>query len=93
MSSVSLERHLPDHPKYPFEYARVGSLGICENLFLTLKKLCENHIQNVENQREQDLESLFSDTAALTSATSPWSRFSVRDVENRKRYLTEDLLP
>jgi hypothetical protein len=93
MSSVPLERHLPDHPKYPFEYTRVGSLEICENLFLTLKKLCENHIQNLEKQREQDLERLFSDTAALTSATSPWSRFSLRDVENRKRYLTEDLLP
>ncbi len=93
MSSVSLERYLLDHLKYPFEYARVGSLGICENLFLTLKKLCENHIQNVENQRGQDLESLSSDTAASTSATSPWSRFSVRDVENRKRYLTKDLLP
>ena len=77
-------------PKISF---RVRSCWLFENLFLTLKKLCENHIQNLEKQREQDLERLFSDTAALASATSPWSRFSVRDVENRKRYLTEDLLP
>jgi hypothetical protein len=65
MPSVSLERPLLDHPKYPFKYARVCPLEICENLFLTLKKLCENHIQNLEKQREQDPERLFSDTAAF----------------------------
>jgi hypothetical protein len=56
-------------------------------------ELCEEHMQTLERQKEQDLASLFRDPGTLTSTTSQWFEFSVRDLDDQKSYLTGKFLP
>ena len=94
MFSANLDRNSPTQQEpYPSEKSRVGELLHCIEVLSTLRMLCDEQITRVENQQHEDLQSLFPDPSTVTSTTSQWSDFSMRDLENRKHYLVGELRP